>query len=65
MAGIVPALETHDDIGTVGEPVDKLALAFVAPLSANYGYVCQDDCSGRRLLQRRSQAMRMLAGGTL
>ncbi len=31
VAGIVAALEAHDDVGTAGEPVHHLALAFVAP----------------------------------
>ena len=35
MAGIVAALEAHDDIGALGEPIDDLALAFVAPLGAD------------------------------
>ena len=37
MAGIVAALEAHDDIGPAGQPVHHLALALVAPLRA-------DDC---------------------
>lgn len=32
MAGIMPALKPDDDVGLLGEPVDDLALAFVAPL---------------------------------
>ena len=34
VAGIVSALEAHDDIGPVGQPVDDLALALVTPLGA-------------------------------
>ena len=34
VAGIVPALETHHGIGVVGEQIDDLALALVAPLGA-------------------------------
>ena len=41
MAGIVPALEAHDDIGALGEPVDDLAFAFIAPLGTNHCYVGQ------------------------
>jgi hypothetical protein len=37
MAGVVAALEADDDVGLVGEEVDDLAFAFVAPLGA-------DDC---------------------
>src|SRR5262245_1842569 len=35
MTGIVAALEAHDDIGALGQPIDDLALAFVAPLRAD------------------------------
>ena len=33
VAGIVPALETHHPLRMIGQPVDDLALALVAPLS--------------------------------
>jgi hypothetical protein len=39
MAGVVAALESHHHIGAAGEPVDNLALALVAPLRADDGYV--------------------------
>ena len=39
VAGIVPALEAHDDVGALRQPVDDLALAFVTPLGADHGYV--------------------------
>ena len=42
MAGIVPALEAHDDVGPVGEPIDDLALALVTPLGADDGDVRQN-----------------------
>jgi len=32
MAGIVAALEAHDDVGLFGQPVDDLAFTLVAPL---------------------------------
>src|SRR4030088_216512 len=35
MAGIVAALEAHDDVGLLRQPVDDLALPFVAPLGAD------------------------------
>ena len=35
VAGVVAALEAHDDVGLLGQPVDDLALALVAPLGAN------------------------------
>ncbi len=39
VAGIVAALEAHHALRMVGEPVDDLALAFVAPLRADHDYV--------------------------
>ena len=35
VAGIVAALEAHDDVGLLRQPVDDLALPFVAPLGAD------------------------------
>src|SRR5438132_11096476 len=35
MAGIVTALEAHDDIGLLRQPVDDLALPLVTPLGAD------------------------------
>ena len=39
VAGIVAALEAHDDIGLLGQPVDDLALAFVAPLGPDNHHI--------------------------
>jgi len=39
VAGIVAALETDHGIGAAGEPVNDLALAFIAPLGTDHGYV--------------------------
>ena len=39
VAGIVAALEADDEIGAAGQPVDDLALALVAPLAADHGYI--------------------------
>ena len=39
MSSIVPALKADDGIGALGQPVDNLAFAFVAPLSADHGYI--------------------------
>lgn len=36
MAGIVAALIPHNDICPLGQPVDNLAFAFVAPLRADH-----------------------------
>ena len=35
VAGVGAALVAHDDVGLLGEDVDDLALAFVAPLGAD------------------------------
>ena len=42
MAGVVAALEADDDVRAVGQPVDDLALALVAPLAADDGDVAHD-----------------------
>ncbi len=39
MPGVVPALEAHDHVGPARQPVDDLALAFIAPLGADHGDV--------------------------
>ncbi len=39
VAGIVAALEAHHHVGAVGQPVDDLAFAFVAPLGADHGHI--------------------------
>ena len=36
VAGVVAALEAHHHVGAVGQPVDDLALALVAPLGADH-----------------------------
>jgi len=33
--GVVAALKAHHDIGALTQPIDDLALAFVAPLGAD------------------------------
>ncbi len=43
VAGIVAALEAHHDVGLLGEPVDDLALAFVAPLGADHDHIRHQD----------------------
>ena len=35
VAGIMAALETHNDVGLLRQPVDDLAFAFVAPLGSD------------------------------
>ena len=39
MAGVVAALEAHHDIGLERQPIDDLALAFVAPLGADHHHI--------------------------
>ena len=39
VAGVMAALEAHDHVGAARQPVDDLALAFVAPLGADDGDV--------------------------
>ena len=39
VAGVVAALEAHDDVGAAREPVDDFAFALVAPLGADDGDV--------------------------
>jgi hypothetical protein len=36
MSGVVAALVSHHDVKTLGEQVDDLAFAFIAPLGADY-----------------------------
>jgi hypothetical protein len=40
VAGIVPALKAHHDVGAAGQPVHNLAFAFVTPLGADHGDIC-------------------------
>jgi hypothetical protein len=43
MARIGPALVADDDVGVFGQDIDDLALAFIAPLDADYDEIthCQ------------------------
>src|SRR5271156_4518879 len=47
MAGVMAALEPHDNVGADRQPIDDLALSFVAPLGAD-----NDNIGHRRLLFR-------------
>ena len=56
VAGVVAALKAHDDVGLLGEPVDDLAFAFVAPLRADHDHVRHKTRScGSRPLARTSK----------
>jgi hypothetical protein len=35
VTGVVSPLKAHHALGTLGQPVDQLALAFIAPLGAD------------------------------
>ena len=53
VAGVVAALEAHDHVGAARQPVDDLALAFVAPLGADDGdvsHVVPSCCAARAAL---------------
>ena len=39
VAGVVAALEAHHALWHLGQPVDQLALAFVAPLGADHDHI--------------------------
>ena len=43
VAGIMATLEADDDVGLLGEPVDDLALAFVAPLGADHDNIRHEE----------------------
>jgi hypothetical protein len=51
VAGVVAALEAHDNVGALRQPVDDLAFALVAPLGADHHHVRHlESASGRRSL---------------
>ena len=43
MSRIMAALKADDDVGLLGEPVDDLALAFVAPLGADHDNIRHEE----------------------
>ena len=43
MAGVMTALEANDDVGLLRQPIDDLALAFVAPLRADHHHIRHSD----------------------
>ena len=54
VAGVVPTLEAHHALGMVGQPVDHLAFAFVAPLGADDDHVAA-ACGGLAVLDVQVQ----------
>ena len=67
VAGVVAALEAHDGVGVLGEQVDDLALALVAPLGADdHDAWHADECRRRRPASYgRQRATRRLGRATL
>ena len=47
VAGIMAALEADDDVGLLGQPIDDLAFALVAPLGADHDNICHEELSPR------------------
>ena len=56
VAGVVAALEADDDVGADRQPVDDLALAFVAPLGADHHHIGHRRSSSVRLEKRETPA---------
>jgi len=52
VAGIMAALEADDDVSLLGQPIDDLALALVAPLGADHDNVCHEELSPGDLSHR-------------
>ena len=50
MAGIMAALKADDDVGLLGQPIDDLAFALVAPLGADHDNICHEELSPEALL---------------
>ena len=53
MAGIVAALKADDDVGLLGQPIDNLAFALVAPLRANHDNICHEGSVLKRPITTR------------
>src|SRR5262249_6391017 len=53
MAGIMAALKTDHDVGLLGEPIDDLAFALVAPLRANHDDICHEGSVLKRPITTR------------
>jgi hypothetical protein len=54
MAGIVAALEPDDDVGLLGEPINDLAFALIAPLRANHDDICHEGSVLKRPITTRT-----------
>src|ERR1700746_3820485 len=67
MAGIVAALEAHDDVGLLRQPVDDLALPFVAPLGAdddNIGHWRTNPSRNLRVTRARRLGQQVPSSGS-
>ena len=42
MAGVGSPLEANDDIGILGQEINDLAFAFIAPLGSNHNEICHN-----------------------
>ena len=56
VAGIIPALAAHDDVGICGQDIDDFALAFIAPLRTDQYRICHRVASGEEVAGDRHQA---------
>src|ERR1700731_4635693 len=61
MAGIGAALEAHDDVGLFRQPVDDLALPFVAPLGADDDDIGHSRIFPLQLSKQRAWSVRKIA----
>jgi hypothetical protein len=43
MPGVVSALKTYYNIGSLREPIDYFTFSFIAPLGPNYYYIGQRE----------------------
>ena len=56
MTGVMAALEAHDDIGALRQPVDDLAFALIAPLGADHRDIRHDRLPYRHSRESGSTA---------
>jgi hypothetical protein len=66
VAGVVSSLSANDEVRALGQEVDNLALAFIAPLEAVYdgvhGFEPRINANGRELLRTGEDTDRIEAG---
>ena len=49
VAGIIPALAAHYDVGLSGQDIDDFALAFIAPLRTDQYRICHRVAGGKEV----------------